>query len=537
MGLYANDGSINVTVVDGNSYVGAQAADGSLNVLVVDGSDYTGLLAGCGAVNVIAATEDTNNSFHSCGAWLVSETPFFKGAVRVTVVSGSLGATETLTLTQSSPEATAVPEFAIAGITGEAVGNVVRITVNGIDYDTTLDLDDLTSLTLTYAFPVLANGSHTAQAFHFDSGMTELQRSAELTFSILDVTAPVISSPTASVVSSTVLQAGFSTDSVGGTAYVVASSSATVPTDTQIIAGQDHTGASAPSGSGSITASGANTVNVTVSDFTTRYLHIVHRDAGLNKSNVITSASITPYATPTEVTGMQHWYDLGDAATVTVSSGGVSSVADKIGSLALAPGTPSSAQHRPLYNGTQINGRNVAVFNNTGTTMNLGWYTTLPTGTNSGNFYIGIVVMIDGVTSTTSDLFGLSDSTNPRYDFQIRSNGAATFPGRLNVRELGTSANFSSGLSLSTLYFIEAEFTASTNVKIYVNGNTTAVATVTHAQAAMAATTAYMFANSGAGNPLYGKLCEVFIGNQLVVGGSQYAGLKTGINTRWGTSL
>lgn len=91
MGLYASDGSINVTVVDGNSYVGAQAADGSLNVLVVDGSDYTGLLAGCGAVNVIAAVADSNSYFHPCGAWYVSESPYSIGAVRVTVVSGSIG--------------------------------------------------------------------------------------------------------------------------------------------------------------------------------------------------------------------------------------------------------------------------------------------------------------------------------------------------------------------------------------------------------------------------------------------------------------
>ena len=91
MGLYANDGSINVTVVDGNSYVGAQAADGSLNVLVVDGSDYTGLLAGCGAVNVIATVADSNSYFHPCGAWYVSESPYDIGAVRVTVITGSIG--------------------------------------------------------------------------------------------------------------------------------------------------------------------------------------------------------------------------------------------------------------------------------------------------------------------------------------------------------------------------------------------------------------------------------------------------------------
>ena len=253
------------------------------------------------------------------------------------------GVAPTLTLTQSSPEATAVPEFDIAGITGEAIGDVVRIVVDGVNYDDTLDASDLVTLVLTYSFVAIANGSHTAQAFHFNSSMTELQRSAEITFSILDVTNPIVDTPTSSVVSSTVLRAGFNTNEQGGTKFGVASSSVTEPLDTQIIAGQDHTGASAPSANASVTASGAQTLDITVSDFTPRYIHILHRDAGLNKSNIITSASVTPYATPAEVTGMQHWYDLGDAATVTTTSGGVSSIADKIGSLALAPGMPSSA--------------------------------------------------------------------------------------------------------------------------------------------------------------------------------------------------
>lgn len=38
-GIYAADGSINVTVVDGNSIVEAYASDGSWNVLVSDGAN------------------------------------------------------------------------------------------------------------------------------------------------------------------------------------------------------------------------------------------------------------------------------------------------------------------------------------------------------------------------------------------------------------------------------------------------------------------------------------------------------------------
>ena len=131
MGLYANDGSINVTVVDGNSYVGAQAADGSLNVLVVDGSDYTGLLAGCGAVNVIAAVADSNSYFHPCGAWYISESPYYTGAVKVTVMSGSIGGSSLTApvLTWDGEVTDLTPDFAI-DITAPAVSDIITMRVS-----------------------------------------------------------------------------------------------------------------------------------------------------------------------------------------------------------------------------------------------------------------------------------------------------------------------------------------------------------------------------------------------------------------------
>ena len=89
-GLYAADGSINVTVVDGLSYTGLYAADGSYNVVSVDGSTYTGVMAECGAYNVIPFTSGTPMLFAPCGAFYVTESPYTLGTMRVTVVSGSL---------------------------------------------------------------------------------------------------------------------------------------------------------------------------------------------------------------------------------------------------------------------------------------------------------------------------------------------------------------------------------------------------------------------------------------------------------------
>ena len=128
MTLFAADGSLNVTVVDGNSYTGAQAADGSLNVLVVDGTDYTGLLAGCGAVNVIAAVADSNSYFHPCGAWYISESPYYTGAVKVTVMSGSIGGSSLTApvLTWDGETLDLTPDFAI-DLTAPAVSDIITM--------------------------------------------------------------------------------------------------------------------------------------------------------------------------------------------------------------------------------------------------------------------------------------------------------------------------------------------------------------------------------------------------------------------------
>lgn len=56
MSFYANNGSWNVSVVDGSSYTGLHAADGSVNVVVSTGSSYVG-------------------AYHPCGAWWVTVSP------------------------------------------------------------------------------------------------------------------------------------------------------------------------------------------------------------------------------------------------------------------------------------------------------------------------------------------------------------------------------------------------------------------------------------------------------------------------------
>lgn len=89
-GLYAPDGSINVTVVNGSTYTGLFAPDGSWNVVKADGSHF-GYYHPCGAILVTVATSGPSSSHAPDGSIYVEETPYtYSGALRVTVVSGSL---------------------------------------------------------------------------------------------------------------------------------------------------------------------------------------------------------------------------------------------------------------------------------------------------------------------------------------------------------------------------------------------------------------------------------------------------------------
>lgn len=93
-GLHAADGSLNVTVVSGTSLTGLYAADGSINVVVTDGSSYVGAYAPCGAWNVFLVTSGIKGYYAPNGAMNVTQTPYLvSGAVRVTVLSGSLSGT------------------------------------------------------------------------------------------------------------------------------------------------------------------------------------------------------------------------------------------------------------------------------------------------------------------------------------------------------------------------------------------------------------------------------------------------------------
>lgn len=90
-GLYAADGSLNVTVVSGSSFTGVYAADGSVNVVLSPGVGFVGLYAPCGAWYVTLITSGLAGRYAVDGSMNVTQSPYvITGAVRVTAVSGSL---------------------------------------------------------------------------------------------------------------------------------------------------------------------------------------------------------------------------------------------------------------------------------------------------------------------------------------------------------------------------------------------------------------------------------------------------------------
>ena len=91
MPLYAANGTINVTVVSGSSFVGAYAANGSKNIQLAPESGFCGRVAPCGAEYAVNSPEQQQGLYAPNGAIYITDNPnSTSGALHVTVVSGTL---------------------------------------------------------------------------------------------------------------------------------------------------------------------------------------------------------------------------------------------------------------------------------------------------------------------------------------------------------------------------------------------------------------------------------------------------------------
>lgn len=113
---------------------------------------------------------------------------------------------------------------------------------------------------------------------------------------------PTLTSPTAVQTGQTTGTIGVTTDQGNGTLFWVVTTSSTAPSVAQIKAGQDNSGAAAAaSGSQAVSASGAQSHNVTgLSAGTTYNAFFVHTDAGSNNSNIPSGVNFTTASSATK---------------------------------------------------------------------------------------------------------------------------------------------------------------------------------------------------------------------------------------------
>ena len=112
--LYADDGSLRITVVNGTTLTGLNAPDGSMYVVEGNPAIHRGLYHPCGAMLVKVNADSTSSSIPAYspeGFRNISLAPFgttITGAMRCTIVSGAFANT---TIVSNTQKATAAVEF------------------------------------------------------------------------------------------------------------------------------------------------------------------------------------------------------------------------------------------------------------------------------------------------------------------------------------------------------------------------------------------------------------------------------------------
>lgn len=126
-----------------------------------------------------------------------------------------------------------------------------------------------------------------------------------------DVTAPVLTSPTATATGATTASGTVDTDEGNGTLYWVVTLSATGPSAVQVQSGQDDAGdPAAASGSQAVSATGEQSVSVTgLIAGVAYYIHYQQQDAAANDSDVVSSAEFTTVSTDQPSGGWWYAYD------------------------------------------------------------------------------------------------------------------------------------------------------------------------------------------------------------------------------------
>lgn len=173
-----------------------------------------------------------------------------------------------------------------------------------------------------------------------------------------------------------------------------------------------------------------------------------------NAESAILGAAFAPASDPSLI----GWWDAGDTATITATTGAVSAWADKAG----GPGLQQAAAARQPQTGTRsLNGLNVLDFDG-GRFLERG--RTLPA---SGNVAFHMAVAVDTVANAFEAVLAV-EATN---DFQIDANNAAQFDGRLNMTGTGSSVVLTGG-PFAEAFILSVVFdrTGAGTVEVFVGG-------------------------------------------------------------------
>ncbi len=204
-GRYAADGSNNVTVVSGSTRTGLVKADGSFNVVASANDTPIGVYHPSGALNVVTAPSATPVGIYAPDGSLyvtddVDRLP--DGAMRVTALSGALGAPEADVPTVTAAVLTGTPE----------VGHDVTVTptttgTGTITYSWNRGNGKITGeITSTYTLSQSDINKYISATVGKHNKTGGHSRESNSIFVISDVTAPTITSAaTANNVENTVL--------------------------------------------------------------------------------------------------------------------------------------------------------------------------------------------------------------------------------------------------------------------------------------------------------------------------------------------
>lgn len=165
------------------------------------------------------------------------------------------------------------------------VGDQISAYVDGV-----LRIGPVTDSAITAAGKAGVYAFHARETSVADSGSIDNFEAIDIGG---DTTAPVLTSPTGTATGATTATVGATTDEANGTMYAFVSTSATPPSEADLIAGTGAVWA----GSQAISTTGAKTLSATgLTASTGYYAHLLHRDAASNDSNTVTSAQFTTAA-------------------------------------------------------------------------------------------------------------------------------------------------------------------------------------------------------------------------------------------------